>query len=71
MRHTAILFSVIMLTGCATPPRVLELWFDGLDPCQSKGQQDYKYPDFCGAGTATAGTVIRDGKGRILGTVSK
>lgn len=71
MKTIATLCSMLMLTGCATPPRVLEIWFDGLDPCQSKGRANYQYPDFCGAGTATAGTVIRDRAGQPQGTLSK
>jgi hypothetical protein len=69
MKKTLTLFSMLALTGCATAPAPLAWWFDRLDPCQSKGQANYQYPAFCGAGTANSGAVIRAKDGRILGTV--
>jgi len=71
MKKTLTLFSMLALTGCATPPAPLAWWFDRLDPCQSRGQANYEYPAFCGAGTGSPGYVIRDSSGKILGTVSK
>ena len=73
MKKTLTLFSMLALTGCGTygEPLILSKWYDYNDPCQSKGQANYQYPAFCGAGTASSGAVVRDRQGRITGTVGK
>lgn len=47
---TAIL--ALNLIGCAA-------YWDRQDPCQSRGQVNYKYPSFCGA-SGSGGYVTRD-----------
>lgn len=58
MRYTIIL--VLLLTGCATPPRWLANMYDSNDPCQNYYRQaNYQYPSWCGAGSGKS-YVTRD-----------
>ena len=46
-----IIFAVLGLTGCATPPQWLANYYDSQDPCQNYYKvPNYQYPSFCGAG---------------------
>ena len=67
---TLILLIALALTGCATPPRFLAAMYDNNDPCQSKGQVNYQYPSFCGAGSGTR-YVTRDYRSGNYLTVTK
>ena len=71
MKKIALVFSAVMLTGCGTygEPILLARMFDAQDSCQSRGRPNYQRPDFCGAGTAYSGAVIRTKDGKIIGTV--
>jgi starvation-inducible outer membrane lipoprotein len=59
----------LCLTGCATPPSWLASMYDSNDRCQNYYKvENYKYPDWCGAGSG-ARLVTRDyNTGRYLTT---
>jgi len=65
-----ILMAVILLnlTACATPPQWLANYYNNNDPCQSRGQENYQYPSWCGVGSGRT-YVTRDyNSGRYLTT---
>jgi uncharacterized protein YceK len=66
-----IILMVVLLSGCATPPRFLAAMYDSNDPCQNYyNRADYKLPNFCGSGSGTR-YVTRDFQsGRAL-TITK
>lgn len=69
--HKALTIAAITITlsGCATPPPWLAHYFDSQDPCQSRGEAHYKYPNFCGAGGKSMARTIYDSQGRVIGSV--
>jgi len=52
MKYRLVL-SVLLLTGCATPPAWLASYFDHGDPCQTRPElarpPGYQMPNWCGA----------------------
>lgn len=45
-----IVLMILVLTGCATPPRFLANMYDSNDPCQNYyNKANYQYPNWCGA----------------------
>ena len=53
---TLILALCLASTGCA---QLGDMWFNGQDPCQSRGRANYQYPSYCGA--SGSGAVITRG----------
>jgi len=56
--------SILFLQGCATAPQWLADHYNAQDPCQSKGQANYQYPSYCGAGSQGVRIRIVDDMGR-------
>jgi hypothetical protein len=50
---------VILLSGCASPPRFLAEMYDSNDPCQLRNNGG-NYPSFCGGGSRGKALVTRD-----------
>ena len=50
MKTLITLTLIILLAGCATPPRWLANMYDSNDPCQNYYKvSNYQYPNWCGA----------------------
>lgn len=66
----SVLFSCLLLSGCASDKTMLSHvgdYYDNRDPCQYKGKVDnYKLADFCGANRNKKTYVVKDNNGKTV-----
>ena len=61
LKSIVVLVTLILISGCATPPRWLSTMYDNADPCQTRMRaKDYKMPSFCGKGKSPGKVIIYD-----------
>lgn len=53
-----LIMAVVLLSGCATPPRWLANMYDANDHCQNfYNRPDYVQPNYCGGGSSKTYTT--------------
>ena len=67
-KNILIALAVTLLSGCST----VAAFYDSQDRCQSRGQANYQYPSYCGAGSySNQNTVYTNSLGRTVGYGSR
>lgn len=68
MKKSILIALMTLLSGCST----VAAFYDSQDRCQSRGQANYQYPSYCGAGAySNQTTVYTNAQSRTVGYGSR